>query len=54
MSESIFANGAEYTFRTVEEIKDLIKEADDHYAAGRAKEGDAVRTKLKFTALKVK
>lgn len=54
MSEdSIISNGIEYTFRTAEEISVLIKERDTHYAAGRTEEGNAVKAKLKYTALRV-
>jgi hypothetical protein len=54
MSEdSIISNGIEYTMRTAEEIRDLILERDAHYEAGRTEEGNAVKAKLKYTALKV-
>lgn len=54
MSEdSIISNGIEYTFRTAKEIRKLIEERDAHYEAGRTEEGNAVKAKLKYTALKV-
>lgn len=42
-----------YTYRTTEEIADLICERDSHWAAGRKEEGNAVKAKLKYTALKI-
>lgn len=53
MSDGIISNGIEYTFRTAEEIRVLIEERDAHYAAGRTEDGNAVKAKLKYTALKV-
>jgi hypothetical protein len=50
--ESITANGITYTFRTAEEIGELIRLRDEHWAAGRTEEGNAVKAKLKYTALR--
>jgi hypothetical protein len=47
----IRGNGVEYTFRTAEQIRELIGERDRFYAAGQVEEGNVAKTKLKYTAL---
>jgi hypothetical protein len=41
-----------YTFRTAAEIRALAEERDEHYAAGRTEEGDAVKEVLTYTAVR--
>lgn len=40
-----------FTFRSMEEIVELIKQREAHYTAGEKKEGDKVRHTLSYTAL---
>lgn len=49
--ETITANGISYTFRTAEQIRELIAKRDGFWAAGQTEEGNAVKATLKYTAL---